>query len=164
MEWKHGIKSGAVAGVFYGIIAGIVTVLYMLLNREMIIQRLQAVLSSNANIPISTDQLYDITLIASLPSSVIGGVLVGVIFGVIYVLMKKELIGKDAKKQGISLAILLFIALGVAEMVGPENAIGAFFMIRFSSLPLVPLSFGAFICLGYLMGVFWDRFGEARKK
>lgn len=162
MEWKHGIKSGAVAGVFYGIIAGIVTVLYMLLNKEMLIERLQAVLSSNANIPISTDQLYNITLIASFPSSIIGGVLVGMIFGVIYVLMK-ELIGKDAKKQGISLAILLFIALGVAEMVGPENAIGAFFMIRFSSLPLVPLSFGAFICLGYFMGVFWDRFGDKKK-
>ena len=163
MEWKHGVKSGAVAGVFYGIIAGIVTVLYMILNKEMLIERLQAVLSSNVNIPISTDQLYNITLISSFPSSIIGGVLVGMIFGVIYVLMKKELIGKDAKKQGISLAIILFIALGVAEMVGPENAIGAFFMIRFSSLLLVPLSFGAFIGLGYFMGVFWDRFGDKKK-
>ena len=80
MEWKHGVKSGAVAGVFYGIIAGIVTVLYMILNKEMLIERLQAVLSSNVNIPISTDQLYNITLISSFPSSIIGGVLVGVIF------------------------------------------------------------------------------------
>ena len=164
MEWKHGLKSGAVAGVFYGILAGIVTVLFMMLTRETVMQRLQAVLSQNAQIPMSAEQLYDITLIASFPSSVIGGVLVGAIFGVIFVLMKNELIGKNAKIQGISLAILLFIALGVAELLGPENAIGAFFMIRFSSLPLVPLSFGALIGLGYFMGVFWERFEEKRKK
>jgi hypothetical protein len=164
MEWKHGLKSGAVAGVFYGILAGVVTVLFMILNKEKVMQGIQAVLSQNAQIPIPAEQLYSITLIASLPSSVIGGLLVGAIFGAIFVLMKNELIGKNAKIQGISLAILLFIALGVAELLGPENAIGAFFMIRFSSLPLVPLSFGAFLCLGYFMGVFWDRFGESRKK
>jgi hypothetical protein len=164
MEWKHGIKSGAVAGVFYGILAGIVTVLFMILDKENIIQRIQAVISSNANIPISTEQLYNITLIASFPSSIIGGVLVGMIFGVIFVLMKKELIGKNSKMQGITLAILLFIALGVAELAGPQNAVGGFFMIRFTSLPLVPLSFGAFLALGYFMGVFWDRFEKAGKK
>ncbi len=164
MEWKQGIKSGAVAGVFYGILAGIVTVLYMIIDKENIIQSIQAVISANANIPISTEQLYNISLIASFPSSIIGGVLVGMVFGVIYVLTKSELIGKNAKIQGVSLAILLFIALGVAELMGPGNAIGGFFMIRFSSLLLVPPSFGAFMVLGYLMGVFWDRFEKNAKR
>ncbi|MBN2331016.1 MAG: hypothetical protein JXC85_04310 [Candidatus Aenigmarchaeota archaeon] len=164
MEWKHGIKSGAAAGVFYGILAGIVTVLYMVLEKEKIVQMLQSVLSSNANIPISTEQLYSITLISSFPSAIFGGVLTGIVFGVIYVLMKDQMIGKSPKMRGISLAILLFMALGVAELFGPENAIGAFFMLRFSTPVLIPLSFGAFLALGYFMGMFWDRFGEKSKR
>lgn len=164
MEWKHGIKSGAVAGVFYGIIAGVITVIYMVLEKEKIMDMLQSVLSSNANIPISADQLYTISLISSFPSAVVGGVLAGMVFGVIYVLMKKELLGKNAKMQGVSLAVLLFIALGVAELLGPENAIGAFFMLRFSNILLIPLCFGAILALGYFTGIFWDRFGEKRKR
>lgn len=158
MEWKKGLKTGAVAGVFYGIFAGIVNVVYMILMKDEVIAMIQAAIPQGISIPISMEDLYTISLISSLPSSILVGMFAGMAFGAIFLLLKGELIGKSSKFKGVFLALLLFIALGLSEMVEPGNAVGAFFQLRLSYLPLVPLSFAAFLSLGYFYGLFWDRF------
>jgi thiamine transporter ThiT len=160
MEWKHGLKSGAVAGVIYGVFAGIINVVYMTAMREEIIERIQAAMPQGMSIPISIDQLYTITLISAFPSGIVMAVIVGMVFGVIFMLLREELLGNTPKKRGIFLSIILFAFFGLAEMFSAENAVGAFFMLRFSPWYLIPASFGAFLLLGYLTGMFWERFGK----
>ena len=164
MEWKHGLKSGVVAGVIYGVLAGAINIIYLTVMREQIIERIQAAIPSGTSIPISMDQIYTITLIAAFPSAVIFAIFTGMAFGVIYLLLREELFGNTAKKKGIFLSIILFVFFGLAEAFSAENAVGAFFMLRFSPWYLIPASFVAFLVLGYLTGMFWERFGRKGKK
>jgi hypothetical protein len=164
MRWKLGLKSGAVAGAVYGAIAAIIGIIYMVVMREEVIQRIQAAIPSGTNIPISTEQLYTISLVFSLPSGIIMGVITGMVFGLVFLLMREELLGKNDRKKGFFLALLLLVCLALAEVFVPENAVGAFFMLRFSYLPLAPISAGAFLFLGYLTGMFFERFEKRKKK
>lgn len=161
MDWKLGFKSGAVAGAIYGVFVGIINVIYMVVAKEEVIQTMQAALSG-VEIPISMDQLYTISMISTVPSSAVMGVISGLVFGTVFLLLKDEMIGKGLKKKGLFFAVLLFICLGVAELYKAGNLAGAIFMLRFSYLPLVPLSFAAFLAFGYFLGMFWERF-EKRK-
>ena len=164
MEWKHGLKSGAVAGIIYGVFAGIINVVFMTAMRDEIIGRIQAAIPQGTSIPISMDQLYTITLIAAFPSALVMAVIVGMVYGVIFMVLREELMGKTARMKGIFLSIILFAFFGLAEMFSAENAVGAFFMLRFTPWYLIPASFVAFLILGYLTGMFWERFGKNGKK
>ncbi len=164
MEWKLGLKSGAVAGAIYGVLAGIIGLVYLIVMKEEVIQRIQAAIPSDVNIPISMEQLYTITLISSFPSGIVMGVIVGMVFGIIFLLLHDEWPGKTPRRQGLFLALFLFLFFGIAEMFSPENAAGGFFMLRFSYLPLIPFSFAAFLFFGYCLGMFWERFEKKPKR
>jgi hypothetical protein len=164
MEWGLALKSGAVAGAIYGFFAGIIGSVYMLAMREESIAKIQAAIPSGYDIPISMEDLYNISLMASIPSGIIMGAIIGLVFGVVFMVMKEDLIGKNLRIRGVCLSVLLFVALGVWELLQPENIIGALLLLRFSPLPLVPFSFAAFLALGYLQGMFWERFEKKGKK
>jgi hypothetical protein len=164
MKWVHALKSGAVAGAIYGVFAGIIGMVYLIVMKEQAIQKIQAAIPREANIPMSIDQIYSITMISSLPSAVIFGLIVGAVFGVMFGLMREELLGKNEKFKGLFLALLLLICLVVVEVFSPENMIGGFFMLRFSYLPLAPFSAAAFLVFGYLTGMFWERFEKKKKR
>lgn len=159
MDWKRGLKSGAVAGIIYGVPAGGISALYMVLFKEKVIAMIQAAISGQG-IPISAEQLYNISLFSSFITSIFVGLIAGMVFGAVFTFMREELMGRNERMQGLFLSILLFACFGIAEIFFPENAIGAFMLLRLSHILLIPLSFGAFLLLGYLTGMFWVRFGH----
>jgi vacuolar-type H+-ATPase subunit I/STV1 len=162
MKWGLALKSGAVAGAVYGVLAGIVGLAYMVAMKEEVIARMQAAIPQGVSIPMSMEDLYNISLAASVPSSMIMGVIVGMVFGIVFMLMKDELLGKNLRFRGMFLSVFLFAALGIWEIFYPENLIGGLLMLRFSPWPLIPCSFAAFLVLGYLQGMFWERFEKKK--
>jgi hypothetical protein len=163
MEWGLGLKTGAVSGLIYGVLAGIISVIYMIADKEAIIAQIQAALAGY-DIPISMDQLYNISLMTTFPTIAIFGILVGIVFGIILMLLKEEWPGKNMRFKGLYLALALVIFLAIVEVFAPQNAIAGFFILRFSYLPLAPFSAAAFLFLGYSYGMFWERFGKKPKK
>lgn len=162
MEWGTALKSGAVAGAIYGVFGGAIGLAYLLVMRDEVMQMLQSALSAQGDIPIPVESIYNITLFTSIPSGIIGGILAGLAFGIIFMLLKGEWPGKTPRLQGLFLALVLFVCLGVGEMFSPGNVVGPFFMMRFSFLPSIPFSFVAFLFFGYLTGMFWERFEKKR--
>ena len=51
MDWGRIFKTGAVAGVIYGILQGIVSVLTFVFYREQIIELMRSSIPSNVEIP-----------------------------------------------------------------------------------------------------------------
>jgi hypothetical protein len=164
MDWGHGAKSGAVAGVFYGIVSGVIGMAYMFLMKEEVMARMQAALPSGVDIGIPMDTLYQISLMSAIPSGAIMGVIVGVIFGILFAATREELFGEKETIRGLSLAIIVFAGLGLAHMVFPNNIAGSIFLVNFTSLYVLPFSAAAMLLLGYMTGIFWVRFGEKHKK
>jgi hypothetical protein len=162
MEYARVLKTGAVSGAIYGVLQGIVSVLSYVFYRQQIIDMIRASLPSNVNIPMTMDQLADIGMISAIPGSVIGGIIAGVIFSAIFAVMYSELLGKDSKRKGLFLGVLLFAGILAGELAYP-GLIGGIFMVQTKFILLAPLSAAFFFALAYLTGMFYDRFDPKRK-
>lgn len=162
MDFSRVLKAGAVSGVIYGVLQGIVTVLSYVFYRDQIIEAIRAALPSNVNIPFTVDQLADIGMTYAIPGSVIGGVIAGIIVCVIFSLIYDELLGKDSKRKGVFLCLLILAGIVLGELASP-GIIGGIFMVQTRYILLAPLSAVFFLVLGYLLGIFYDRFDSKRK-
>lgn len=162
MEWKLGLKTGAVAGIVFGFIGVIINLLYMIAMKDEFVARIQSSLGGQS-IPISMDDLYNISLVFTVPSSIFMGIIAGMFFGIIFMLVRTELHGKNDKFKGLTLAILVIIAIVISEMAVPENILGSFFMFRSAFLLSVPLSIISTLLLGYLFGFFLMKFEKKKK-
>lgn len=163
MEWGTGLKSGAASGAIYGVIAGILGYIYMLTMKEDVIARIQAAIPQGVSIPMSMDDLYNISLIAAVPSTIISGVILGLILGVVFMLMKEELMGKNLRLKGVFLTGFILVVAVVWELLYPQNLFGGFLLLRFSPIFIAPLSAIAFLAFGYLLGMFCERFEKKGK-
>lgn len=163
MDWGRIFKTGAVAGVIYGILQGIVSVLTFVFYREQIIELMRSSIPSNIEIPLSMEQLADIGMISAIPGSIIGGIIAGIIVCFIFALMYNELLGKDSKRKGIFLCILLLIGIGLGELAYP-GVIGGIFMVQTRYIMLTPLNVVFFLVFGYLLGNFYDKFEQKERR
>ncbi len=163
MDWGRIFKTGAVAGVIYGILQGIVSVLTFVFYREQIIELMRSSIPSNVEIPLSMEQLADIGMISAIPGSIIGGIIAGIIVCFIFALMYNELLGKDSKRKGIFLCFLLLIGIGLGELAYP-GVIGGIFMVQTRYIMLTPLNVVFFLVFGYLLGNFYDKFGQKERR
>jgi hypothetical protein len=157
MEWGRIFKTGAVSGIIYGILQGIVTTLSYVFFREQIIEIIRASIPPNIEIPLTMEQLADIGMISAIPGSIIGGIISGIIVSFIFALMYNELMGKDSKRKGLFLCILLTVAVVLGELAYP-GVIGGIFMIQTRFILLTPLNIIFFLVFGYVMGKFYDKF------
>ncbi|MCK4335747.1 MAG: hypothetical protein KAT94_03325 [Candidatus Aenigmarchaeota archaeon] len=163
MDWGRIFKTGAVAGVIYGILQGIVSVLTFVFYREQIIELMRSSIPSNVEIPLSMEQLADIGMISAIPGSIIGGIIAGIIVCFIFTLMYNELLGKDSKRKGLFLCILLLIGIGLGELAYP-GVIGGIFMVQTRYIMLTPLNVVFFLVFGYLLGNFYNKFGQKERR
>ncbi len=163
MEWGRFLKTGAVSGIVYGILQGIVTVMSYVFYREQIIEIIRASIPSNVNIPISMEQLADIGMIFAIPGSIVGGIIAGLVFAFIFSLIYSELIGKNSKRKGLFLSVLLLVAIALGELAY-QGVIGGVFLIQTSFIMLTPLNAVFFLVLGYMIGIFYDRFEPKEPK
>ncbi len=155
MNLGHVIKTGAVSGLIYGILQGGVSLLSYIFYREQIIEMIQKSIPSN--IPISIEQIVNIGMVMSMPSSAIAGIFVGILTSVIFSLIHRELMGKNSKVKGVFLCVLISVAVIIGEFIQP-NVTSGLFMIHTRFPVLAPLSFACFLIFGYLLGMFYDRF------
>ena len=163
MDWGRIFKTGAVAGVIYGILQGIVSVLTFVFYREQNIELMRSSIPSNVEIPLSMEQLADIGMISAIPGSIIGGIIAGIIVCFIFTLMYNELLGKDSKRKGLFLCILLLIGIGLGELAYP-GVIGGIFMVQTRYIMLTPLNVVFFLVFGYLLGNFYNKFGQKERR
>lgn len=163
MDWGRIFKTGAVAGVIYGILQGIVSVLTFVFYREQIIELMRSSIPSNVEIPLSMEQLADIGMISAIPGSIIGGIIAGIIVCFIFTLMYNELLGKDSKRKGLFLCILLLIGIGLGELAYP-GVVGGIFMVQTRYIMLTPLNVVFFLVFGYLLGNFYNKFGQKERR
>ncbi|MEE9323574.1 MAG: hypothetical protein V3U72_03440 [Candidatus Aenigmarchaeota archaeon] len=159
MDFGRIFKTGAVSGSIYGILQGIVSVLSFVFYREQIIELIRSSLPSNLEIPITVEQLADIGMISAIPGSIIGGIIAGIIVSFIFALMYNELMGKDSKRKGLFLCILLAVAVVLGEFAY-QGVIGGIFMIQTRFVLLTPLNIIFFLVFGYVMGKFYDKFEQ----
>lgn len=162
MDFSRVLKAGAVSGAVYGVLQGIVTILAYVFYRGQIIEMIRGSIPSNVNIPMTMEQLADIGMISAIPGSVIGGVIAGIIVCVIFSLIYDELLGKDSKRKGVFLCLLILVGIVLGELASP-GIIGGIFMVQIRYILLAPLSAAFFLVLGYMLGIFYDRFDSKRK-
>lgn len=162
MDFSRVLKAGALSGIIYGILQGIVSVLSYIFYREQIIEMLRAAMPSNVNIPLTMDQLANIGMMYAIPGSIIGGIIAAIIVCFIFSLMYDELLGKNSKRKGVFLCLLVLAGIVLGELASP-GVIGGIFMVQTRYLLLAPVSVAFFLVLGYLLGIFYDRFDTKRK-
>lgn len=163
MEWGRLFKTGLVSGIIYGVLQGIVSMLSYVFYREQIIETIRAALPSNVEIPMTMEQLADIGMMFAIPGSIVGGIIAGLVFAFIFSVLYGELVGKDSKRKGLFLSILLLIAIVLGELAY-RGVLGGLFLFQTSFVMITPLNAVFFIVLGYLTGMFYDKFEtEARR-
>ncbi|MCK5023441.1 MAG: hypothetical protein KAS04_04680 [Candidatus Aenigmarchaeota archaeon] len=163
MEWSRILKTGAVSGAIYGVLQGIVSILSYVFYRAEIMKLIQGSLPKNVEIPMTIEQLVDMGMMFALPGSIIGGIIAGIVFAFIFAIMYNELVGKTSAKKGLLLSVLLAVAIALGELTY-QGVLGGIFLVTTRFLMLAPLSFVFFIALGYLEGIFYDKFEEKHPK
>ena len=163
MEWGHILKTGAVSGAIYGVLQGIASILSYVFYRGEIIKLIQSSLPKNVEIPMTTEQLADMGMMFAIPGAIIGGLIAGIIFTFIFAIMFNELIGKTSAKKGLLLSVLLTVAIALGEITY-QGVLGGIFLVTTRFIMIAPLSFAFFIALGYITGMFYDKFDEKHKK
>jgi hypothetical protein len=160
MDFSRILKTGAVSGVIYGVMQGIVSVLAYVFYRQEIIDMIRKSIPANVSMPMTVEQLADIGMMFAIPGAIIGGIIAGIIVCFIFVLMHAELMGKNSKMKGLFLCILIAVAIILGEAAYPGGIVGGILMVQTRYLLLVPLSIAFFLMLGYLLGLFYDRFAH----
>ena len=163
MDLSRVLKTGLVSGIIYGIMQSIVSVLSYVFYREQIKEIIRAAIPSSTNIPMTMDQLADIGMITAIPGSIVGGIIAGIVMAVIFAIMYENLMGRDSKRKGIFLCLLMLFAIVIGEVAYP-NFIGGLFMVQTRFILLAPLSAAFFVAYGYVLGLFYDRFAGHKHK
>lgn len=158
MEWKLALKTGAAAGAIYGFLAGVVALAMNIIMKEEVIKQTQAQFTQVPyEIPITAEHVYPIVVAMSVPGAIISGMIVGAILGIVFLLLRRELSGKDSKRKGLCFAILLLAGTGIAELVSPGSGL-SLVMVQTTFIVFTPLNILFFLLFGYLLGKFYDRF------
>ncbi|MCX6818142.1 MAG: hypothetical protein NTU57_04770 [Candidatus Aenigmarchaeota archaeon] len=163
MDFSRVLKTGLVSGIIYGVMQGITSVFSYVFYREQIKEMIKAAIPSNANIPMTMDQLADIGMMSAIPGSIVGGIIVGIVMAVIFALMYESLMGGNSRKKGIFLCLLLLAGIILGELAYP-GFIGGLFMVQTRFILLAPISAAFFVAYGYILGLFYDRFSSHKHK
>ena len=155
-------KAGAVAGVIYGFLSAIAGIIYMVVMREEVISTIRTALSAYGDLPITAEDVYPMSLVGAIPGGLINGLIVGVILAFVFAIIYKELIGKNSMIKGLCFSILILIAVGLGEMAAPGLSAGII-LLNSRFLPSLALGVLFFLAYGYLLGMFYDRFGQHKK-
>lgn len=163
MDFSRILKTGIVSGIIYGAMQGVISLLSFVFYREQIIAMLRDSIPSNVNIGMTMDQLADISMVTAIPGSIVGGMITGILMCVIFALMYDTLLGKDSRKKGIFLCLLIMAGIIVGELAY-SGVVGGIFMVQTRFIMLAPLSAAMFIAYGHVLGLFYDRFANSKHK
>ncbi len=155
-------KAGAVAGVIYGFLTAIAGMVYMVMMREEVISSIRTALSGYGNLPITAEDIYPMALMGAIPGGLINGLIVGIILAFVFAVLYNELIGKNSMIKGLCFSVLILIAVGIGEMAAPRLSAGLI-LLNSNFLPSLALGVIFFLAYGYLLGMFYDKFGHHKK-
>ncbi|MBN2042650.1 MAG: hypothetical protein JW754_02490 [Candidatus Aenigmarchaeota archaeon] len=155
-------KAGAVAGVIYGFLTAIAGIVYMVMMKEEVITTIRTALSAYGNLPITAEDLYPMSLAGAIPGGLINGLIVGIILAFVFAIIYNELIGKNSMIKGVCFSVLILIGIGIGEMAAPGISAGLI-LLNSRFLPSLALGVIFFLAYGYLLGMFYDRFGKPKK-
>jgi hypothetical protein len=78
-------------------------------------------------------------------------------------MMYSELIGKNSKRKGLFLAILLLMGIILGELA-LQGVVGGLFLFQTRFIMLTPLNAVFFLVFGYVIGMFYDKFEPEGKR
>ena len=145
-ELMIGAKAGIVAGLCYGIIAGVLnTVTYAVFWDSID----ELIIHSGGPVTLTLSALIPMIFI----NAIIGGIIGGILFGLIYALLYKSLPGSSSVKKGIGLALIFWFILSVLF-----GYISVFYLgIAFYGVNVL-FGFIAACIWGYLLGHYWEKY------
>lgn len=156
----NGVKAGAVAGIVYGIIASIFSIVGLVLFKTQVLATLTKyadLASSRSGVTISAQAIYNLEFILSPIVSIIGGIILGLILGLIFAYVYHRLPGSKATTKGMIFGLILWIILGLLLGIGNISE----FSLSYYVLTSVVGGFIATIAYGFLMGSLFDRWEKS---
>lgn len=153
---SQALKAGLAAGVIYGLLVGCSHFTFQAacstdqingIAHKILVENLQNV---------TAQQIYSTQLVVLPIYWGLGALILGVIFGIVFSFLYRFLPGSNSPSKGLSFSLIVF-ALGF--LLGlPGYGISCTPEI-ISFMPLV-LSLPISLVFGYVLGVFYDRFGQ----
>lgn len=145
-----GAKAGVVSGVVYGAISAVSTYVTMTMMKEQIMLIMEEALPPD--LPITAEQLYNMTVLLGAIMVVILGVVVGVILGAVYGWAYEKIPGRKSIYKGLIFGVILWIIFNVLLGLGNLQYGTIYFISNLAWGLVVSLIFGA------LLGVFYNKF------
>ena len=109
--WKvgTGAKAGAVAGLAYGILDGILAMATLIIFKADVMNELskEASAESAHGITVTAAALYSLTLNLAVAGGIIGGLIIGIILGIIFAYVHNKIPGKNMIVKGEVFGIIL---------------------------------------------------------
>ncbi len=146
-----GAKSGFFAGLAYGILNIFISLLVLEVQKGNIIAMLEQQLSQMpANVGITSESLFGIIRIFTIPSAIITGIIIGMIAGVIFIIIKDKLF---KTKQGLFEFLIYSLIVWVAISIPALFAISGI-----AELISLLLGIPGMLLFGFMFYYFYKRF------
>lgn len=149
-DFGRGIKAGIVSGIIYGIISVIFGAITAVIYWETILSNYAGITVGAADMMGVIGFLIPILAIAG----IIGGIIFGLIFGLIYAAIYNSLPGSTSVMKAIVLALIGWVLLSLGMGYGNLAVDTMYYVVGNVIFGLI-----GWIIWGYLLGVFWDKFG-----
>ncbi len=147
-----GLKAGAIAGIIYGLVLGLLSYITVVADKGTIV----AVLTKNlpANSPFTVQQLYDIVIIFTPAIAATAGIFGGLIIGAIYGRLFESIPGRTSVVKGVLVGALLWVILSVlADLNDLQYGLSVY-------LGDVGIGLFSAMLFGVLLGYFFGRFAR----
>ncbi len=151
-----GAKAGVVAGIAYGILGAIFTLVILIVDKSAIIAALDAYAStlSSLGFKASGSALYSTELLTAPVGAVIEGIVGGIILGAIFGLSVHKIPGRNEKVKGMVFGFILWFIFTVLMGLFSRTEFGNTYYLLTVLTGLVSVVVYGYI-LGALFGKWW---------
>ncbi|MHB1470312.1 MAG: DUF6789 family protein [Thermoplasmataceae archaeon] len=151
-----GAKAGVVAGIAYGILGAIFTLVILIVDKSAIIAALDAYASTLSSLGLKTSgsALYSTELLTAPVGAVIEGIVGGIILGAIFGLAVHKIPGRNDKVKGMVFGFILWFIFTVLMGLFSRTEFGNTYYLLTVLTGLVSVVVYGYI-LGALFGKWW---------
>lgn len=146
-----GAKAGAIGGILYGIISGVVGIIGLVLFKSQIISALGTYISKNpifAENGYTAQKLYNQYMISGTAVDIVLGIILGLVVGILYMHAKDRLPGSGSVFSGMLAGLILWVILGLFLTISTINKYGAsYFALHSGGSLIASLLYGAILAV-----------------
>lgn len=150
---SYGAKAGLVAGLFYGIVEGVLGYFSVVSQKTAVMALINKSIPAGSSI--TPQQLYQAALYGTVLIFILAGLLIGTFLGVIFAMINESTPGKSNVRKGLVFGLLIWIILDTIVL-----AVNYSLGISYIGVTLITNLITSMI-YGYVLGLI---FGRYRKK